>query len=114
MRQVILSPLDLVDDIVEVVERKGLGHPDTICDALAEALSRSLCREYRQRFGAILHHKVDTALRCGGSAVPAFGGGAVTRPIGIYLAGRAICTVGTENYSGPPDRYRQRASMARR
>jgi S-adenosylmethionine synthetase len=89
MRQVILSSLESVDDTVEVVERKGLGHPDTICDALAEALSLSLCREYQQRFGAILHHNVDKALLCGGSAVPSFGGGTVTRPIDIYLAGRA-------------------------
>jgi S-adenosylmethionine synthetase len=43
-----------------------------------------------------LHHNVDKALFCGGSAVPAFGGGAVTKPIDIYLAGRAICAVGTE------------------
>ncbi|HEY8367777.1 MAG TPA: methionine adenosyltransferase, partial [Thermodesulfobacteriota bacterium] len=28
----------------EVVERKGRGHPDTICDALAEHLSASLSR----------------------------------------------------------------------
>ena len=47
------------EDEVEVVERKGLGHPDTICDALAEALSQSLCLEYRKRFGTILHHNVD-------------------------------------------------------
>ena len=96
MRQVILSSLESVDHTVEVVERKGMGHPDTICDALAEALSRSLCREYRQRFGAILHHNVDKALLCGGGAVAAFGGGTVTRPIDIYLAGRAVCRVGTE------------------
>jgi S-adenosylmethionine synthetase len=94
--QIILSSLEVVDDIVEVVERKGLGHPDTICDALAEALSRSLCREYRQRFGTILHHNVDKALLCGGSAVPALGGGTVIGPIDIYLAGRATCAVGTE------------------
>jgi S-adenosylmethionine synthetase len=25
---------------VEIVERKGLGHPDTLCDALAEELKR--------------------------------------------------------------------------
>ena len=29
---------------IELVERKGLGHPDSICDALAEELSRSLSR----------------------------------------------------------------------
>jgi S-adenosylmethionine synthetase len=96
MRQLILSSLEKADDTVEVVERKGLGHPDTICDALAEALTRSLCREYQHRFGAILHHNVDKALLCGGSAAAAFGGGTVTRPIDIFLAGRAICAVGTE------------------
>jgi S-adenosylmethionine synthetase len=52
MRQLILSSLEKADDAVEVVERKGFGRPDTICDALAEALTRSLCREYRQRLGA--------------------------------------------------------------
>jgi len=31
----ILSPLE-IDDELEVVERKGVGHPDTICDALAQ------------------------------------------------------------------------------
>lgn len=74
---------------VEIVERKGLGHPDTICDALAEQLSVSLSRWYVQRFGMILHHNVDKALLWGGSARPAFGGGEVTAPIEIYLAGRA-------------------------
>ncbi len=86
----IISFLPRVDEPFEVVERKGLGHPDTICDALAEALSRALCREYLQRCGAILHHNVDKALLCGGRAAPQFGGGAVLAPIEIDLAGRAI------------------------
>lgn len=47
---------------IEMVERKGLGHPDTICDALAEALSIALSRFYLDRFGAILHHNVDMVL----------------------------------------------------
>ena len=29
---------------VEIVERKGLGHPDTICDAIAEHVCVHLCR----------------------------------------------------------------------
>lgn len=74
---------------VEVVERKGLGHPDSICDALAEAFSVSLCRFCLERFGIILHHNVDKALLRGGSARPAFGGGEVIEPIEIFLAGRA-------------------------
>ena len=84
------------DDFVEVVERKGIGHPDTICDALAEAFSRNLCREYRRRFGEVLHHNVDKALLCGGSAAPAFGGGTILAPVIVYLAGRAITEVGND------------------
>lgn len=73
----------------EIAERKGLGHPDTICDALVENLSLGLSRYYLERFGAILHHNVDKALLVGGAARPAFGGGEVLEPIEIYLAGRA-------------------------
>lgn len=76
---------------VEVVERKGSGHPDTVCDALAEQLSTTLCRFYLDRFGLILHHNVDKALLWGGVAEPAFGGGRVLAPMEIFLAGRATC-----------------------
>jgi S-adenosylmethionine synthetase len=74
---------------VEIVERKGLGHPDTLCDALAEELSRSLSRFYLERFGEILHHNVDKVLLWGGAARPAFGAGEVLAPSELYLAGRA-------------------------
>jgi S-adenosylmethionine synthetase len=94
VQSVVISALHIDDNDVEVVERKGLGHPDTICDALAETLSRNLCREYRKRFGKVLHHNVDKALLCGGFAAPAFGGGAILTPITIYLAGRAVTEVG--------------------
>ena len=90
MNAPIVSFLPRVVEPVEVVERKGLGHPDTIFDALAEALSRALCREYLQKCGIILHHNVDKALLCGGRAAPQFGGGVVLAPIEIHLAGRAV------------------------
>ena len=64
MRDLVLSRLSTGDD-VEIVERKGAGHPDTICDALAETLSCNLCRDYQSRFGQVLHHNVDKALLCG-------------------------------------------------
>ena len=80
---------------LEVVERKGVGHPDTICDALAEALSVALSRFYLERFGTILHHNVDKALLWGGAARPRFGGGEVLEPIELYLAGRATAAVGS-------------------
>ena len=95
MFPIVISPLQTVDE-VEIVERKGIGHPDTICDALVEALSRNLCQEYQRRFGEILHHNVDKALLCGGRAAAAFGGGSIIAPINIYLAGRAITEVGNE------------------
>lgn len=75
---------------VEIVERKGKGHPDYICDKSAEEVSRSLCRFYVEKFGAILHHNVDKAILIGGSSNPRFGGGEVTKPIKIILAGRAV------------------------
>src|SRR5512139_3154375 len=96
MVEIVISSLQATDD-VEVVERKGIGHPDTICDALAEEFSRNLCREYQSRFGRIMHHNVDKALLCGGSAEPAFGGGRITVPIRLFLAGRATSTVGNDS-----------------
>lgn len=78
---------------MEIVERKGLGHPDSICDALAEELSRTLSRYYLDHFGLILHHNVDKGLLCGGRARAAFGGGEVLEPITIFLTGRATETV---------------------
>lgn len=80
-------PIELSE--VEIVERKGLGHPDTICDALAEQLSVTLCRFYYEHFGVLLHHNVDKVLLWGGMARPAFGGGKILAPSEIFLAGRA-------------------------
>lgn len=80
---------------VEIVERKGIGHPDTICDALAEEFSRTLCRFYLDNFGLILHHNVDKALLWGGTSQAKFGGGKVISPMELFLAGRA-----TTEYNG--------------
>ena len=77
---------------VEIVERKGLGHPDSICDALAEAVSISLCKYYFENFGFILHHNVDKALLLGGTSKPQFNGGHVVSPMEFFLAGRATRT----------------------
>jgi S-adenosylmethionine synthetase len=74
---------------VEIVERKGLGHPDSICDAVAEELSLALSRHYLERSGAILHHNVDKVLLFGGSARPRFGGGKLLAPLELFLCGRA-------------------------
>ncbi|NPA80151.1 MAG: methionine adenosyltransferase [Thermotogae bacterium] len=82
----------------EIVERKGTGHPDTICDNLAEAYSRALSRFYMERFGRILHHNLDKAILVGGEATPRFGGGEVREPIEFILVGRATYRYGGEDF----------------
>ena len=92
MQQLTLTALGTsLEQPVEIVERKGIGHPDTVCDALAEELSRALCQFYLERFGLVMHHNVDKALLWGGTSQPAFGGGRVVAPMEIFLAGRATC-----------------------
>ncbi|MEZ4307272.1 MAG: methionine adenosyltransferase [Polyangiaceae bacterium] len=83
---------------VEVVERKGRGHPDTLCDAVAERVSVKLSRAYLAATGAVLHHNVDKVLLCGGASRPAFGGGEVLSPIEIHLAGRVTRESGAQRF----------------
>jgi len=66
---------------VEIVERKGTGHPDFICDSVMEAISVALSGEYTKTFGSILRHNIDKGLLAAGRAVKTFGGGRVTRPM---------------------------------
>ncbi len=73
----------------ELVERKGIGHPDSISDGIAEKVSRELSREYRDRFGSILHHNTDEVQLVAGESNPGFGSGEVIEPIYILLTGRA-------------------------
>ncbi|MFP3132624.1 MAG: methionine adenosyltransferase [Nitrososphaeria archaeon] len=75
---------------MEFVERKGKGHPDTICDGISENLSVSLSKYYLEKTGKILHHNVDKAILVGGQAKAWFGGGEVVEPIYLMLVGRAI------------------------
>jgi S-adenosylmethionine synthetase len=96
--QVIIRPFQSVSpgkQEIEIVERKGLGHPDTICDGIAEQICVHLCRYYLKHFGVVLHHNVDKVLLCAGAARVAYGGGEVLHPIEIYVGGRA-----TDEYQG--------------
>lgn len=89
----ILRMQSVRDMRVELVERKGLGHPDYIADSSSEVASRALCKYYLREFGAILHHNLDKTLLVGGQASPRFGGGDVLEPIYIIVAGRATTEV---------------------
>ena len=44
---------------IEMVERKGVGHPDSLADALANEISVVFSRHCLERFGLVLHHNLD-------------------------------------------------------
>lgn len=75
---------------VELVERKGVGHPDSICDAIMEEVSVELCREYMNVFGKIAHHNIDKALLVAGKSSPKIGGGTVDEPMRLVFGDRAV------------------------
>ena len=79
---------------VEVVERKGTGHPDYLCDSLMESVSIALCREYRKAFGTILHHNIDKGLLSAGKVEKLFGGGRVIEPMELIIGDRATFSAG--------------------
>ena len=80
----------------EIVERKGVGHPDSVCDAVADACSRELCSYYLQNYDRVYHHNVDKAALVGGTAKPEFGGGMIIQPQYFLIVGRAINQILTE------------------
>ncbi len=78
----------LASSSIEIVERKGLGHPDTLADTLAETISNSYSMECLERFGAVLHHNVDKLAVLGGNFTSGFGVAQKVSPIRVLLAGR--------------------------
>jgi len=86
---------------VEMVERKGKGHPDVLCDQASEELSIALSEFYLDKYGRVLHHNVDKCVLVGGQSTVTFGGGEVLEPIYLLLVGRAVGTI--SNGDGPED-----------
>lgn len=80
----------------EIVERKGIGHPDSVCDAVADACSRALCAYYLENYDRVYHHNVDKAALVGGTAKPTYGGGMIIQPQYFLIVGRAINQILTE------------------
>ncbi len=98
-RNIIIEELDqtpIEQCRTEIVERKGIGHPDSIADGLAESVSRALCKMYLKRYERILHHNTDEVQIVGGQSAPTFGGGVILAPVYILLVGRATTTVDGE------------------
>ena len=77
---------------VEFVERKGSGHPDTICDRLAEDLGRDLARTSLEQTGRVQHFNVDKAIFAAGTVDVGFGGGEHTKRSRLVLVGKVNFT----------------------
>jgi len=92
MRNIIVENLKqtpLEKQRIEIVERKGLGHPDYMCDAVMDRISVALSREYLEKVGSIMHHNIDKALLVAGETEPRFGGGIVNQPMLLIFGDRA-------------------------
>lgn len=81
--------LRVTEQSVEMVERKGTGHPDQICDCVMDAISVALSQAYLKEFGTILHHNIDKGLLAAGRVAKHFGGGEVIEPMELTIGDRA-------------------------
>ncbi|MEK6691853.1 MAG: methionine adenosyltransferase [Nitrospirota bacterium] len=89
-----LKGLSVAEQKVEIVERKGLGHPDYICDSIMEAISVALSGEYIKEFGTVLHHNIDKGFLVAGQVEKMFGRGSITKPMELIIGDRATFEVG--------------------
>lgn len=76
------------DRPVEIVERKGIGHPDSICDGIAERVSVEYTRWCQEHLGAPLHHNFDKVQLVAGETYVTYGKAMLLKPIRIQIAGR--------------------------
>jgi S-adenosylmethionine synthetase len=88
-----LHQVPIEEQDLEIVERKGVGHPDHICDAVMNEVSVSLSKEYLKRYGHVMHHNIDKALLAAGEVKTRFGGGEVKRPMLMVFGDRATYDV---------------------
>lgn len=91
-----LGKISIEDQKIEICERKGLGHPDYICDAIMDRVSVALSKEYLRKFSSIAHHNIDKGLLAAGEVERRFGGGVVKSPMLLVFGDRATFQVGRE------------------
>ena len=77
---------------VEIVERKGTGHPDSLCDGIAERISVEYTTWCQENLGVLLHHNFDKVQLVAGEVEVGYGGGHLLKPIRIQIAGRGTPT----------------------
>lgn len=99
MRNLIVEELKqtpITEQKIEIIERKGIGHPDTICDLIMNQISINLSQEYIKKVGVILHHNIDKGLLAAGEAEFKFGGGTIKKPMLLIIGDRATYTINKE------------------
>ncbi|MHA1207768.1 MAG: methionine adenosyltransferase [Candidatus Freyarchaeota archaeon] len=89
-----LKQVPLEEQRMEICERKGVGHPDTICDSVMNEVSIALSKLYMEKFGAIMHHNVDKSLLAAGETETRFGGGELKKRMLMVFGDRATFEVG--------------------
>ncbi|MDE1834780.1 MAG: S-adenosylmethionine synthase, partial [Candidatus Micrarchaeota archaeon] len=98
MKNISVNKLDgipVAEQGVEFVERKGIGHPDSLIDGIVDATSHALAKEYLDNCGSIMHHNVDKGLIIGGASHAGFGSAKITKKIEVIVTGRA-----TDRFNG--------------
>jgi S-adenosylmethionine synthetase len=80
----------------DVAERKGIGHPDSLADLVADTFSRRYAAICTEMFGAIPNHWVDKVTLVGAAARVRYGGYTIHKPVDCYLFGKVTDRVGSE------------------
>ncbi len=78
----------------DVAERKGVGHPDSLADLVADAFSHRYIRWSQDNLGVIPNHWVDKVNLVGAAAEVSFGKFEIIKPVDCYLFGKVTERVG--------------------
>lgn len=79
---------------VEMVERKGIGHPDTLADLIASAFSNRYSLYCLDTFGFVANHWVDKVLLSGAKSKVEYGKAEILKPVTVFLFGKVSRAVG--------------------
>ena len=85
---VIDSAANVENRPIEIVERKGIGHPDTLCDLIANNFSRRYSQHCQESLGVIPNHVVDKIALSGAISKVSFGSDIIEKPIRAFLIGK--------------------------
>ena len=87
----------------EIVERKGIGHPDTICDAVMERVAVELSQAYFKAFRRVLHFNADKAMLVAGRVAYLFDNPQTALPLLAAGRTRALAVTTAERLPDLPD-----------